>query len=70
MTDCLECTKKAKERNRLFDEIRVQAKQQANDEQETKVICKKTKQGEFFISTAGEAIEQKYIVVDVVSYLQ
>lgn len=70
MSDCLDCTKKAKERNRLFDEIKVQAKQQAQDGQETKAICKKTKQGEFFICTPREAIAEKYIVVDVISYVQ
>lgn len=70
MADCITCTQKARQRQELFDQKKEEAKAKANEQKETTAVCKKTREGEFFVCTATEAVEHRYIIVDFVSFVQ
>lgn len=70
MDECKTCTQKGKERAKAFEATKNKAKIKAHELQETIAICKKGKDGDFFICTRTEAFAGKYAVIDFVSYVQ
>jgi len=69
MSICATCGDSGKVKSAQLDGMRDQAKTKAIEQAQPQAICKEEVDGTLFIRPAAEAIQQRFLIVDIVSGL-
>lgn len=66
---CDSCHNQQREANAAIEQARKQAKIKSNEEKQPIAICKEISSGDYFLTGAYAAIEQRFAIMEVISEL-